>query len=62
MATDPRRTHDLDQHAAAAEDTAAIVAAFYKRLRALKVPPVAAQGLTERFVDALMTTDAPEAW
>ena len=59
---DAKRTHELEQHAAAAEDTATVVAAFYKRLRALRVPPLAAQGLTERFVEGLMSTDTPEAW
>lgn len=57
VVTEPRDVHARDQREAEAESTAGVVSAFYRRLRATRVPAGAAQALAEAFVAGLMARD-----
>jgi hypothetical protein len=61
---DARRTHSRDQRCALAEDAAAECAAFYRGLRAQKVPASAATGMAEAYTAGVVARDdePPEAW
>ena len=54
---DARRTHSRDQRCALADDAAAEVAAFYRRLRAEKIPAAAATAMSEAYVAGVVARD-----
>jgi hypothetical protein len=64
MMADARRTHSRDQRCALAEDAACEVAAFWRRLRAEKVPPAAATAMAEAYTAGVVARDddPPEPW
>jgi hypothetical protein len=54
---DARRTHSRDQRCGLAEDAAAECAAFWRRLRAEKVPVGAATAMAEAYVAGVVARD-----